>query len=454
MKPVGLHVIVLAAGQGRRMASSLPKVLHRLAGKPLLEHVLNTARQLQPECIHIVYGYGGEAVKSCFDADDIQWVYQKKQLGTGHAVQLALQGIDDDQKVCVQYGDVPLLRASTLAALLAETDSLGILTAKVADATGYGRVIRDSAGQINAIIEDRDADGEQKKIREINTGIIAGKSGLIKNFLSSVGSSNHQREMYLTDIVAIASESSYRVNNFITCDKTEFMGINDKVQLAAMERIKQQQIAENLMYSGVTLYDPARLDVRGELICGKDVEIDINCLIEGRVELADGVVVGPNVYLKDCVIGADTFIQANCVIEGATIAGSAIIGPFSRIRPGTRLGKFVRIGNFVEIKNSEIDEESKINHLSYIGDSCIGKQVNIGAGVITCNYDGVAKHKTTIKDNAFVGSGSELVAPIQVGQGSTIGAGSTLSRDIDDGVLAVERSKVRIVKGWQRVRKQ
>jgi len=451
---MSLHVIILAAGQGTRMKSSLPKVLHQLAGRPLLEHVLNTARQLQPDCIHIVYGHGGETVKSRLDAEDIQWVYQEEQLGTGHAVQLALEDIGDGEKVCIQYGDVPLLRVSTLTALIEKTDSLGVLTAEVADPTGYGRMIRDNSGQIRAIVEDRDTDDQQKQILEINTGIMVGTAGLIKGLLNNVGSNNDQGEIYLTDIIAMASESGNVVNDFITHSEIEITGINDKVQLAAMERIKQQQIAEDLMRSGVTLYDPARLDVRGDLVCGRDVEIDINCLIEGRVELADGVTIGPNVCLKDCVIGANTSIKANCVIEDAVVGEDSVIGPFARLRPGARLEKSVHIGNFVEVKNSEIDEGAKANHLSYIGDSHIGKRVNIGAGTITCNYDGAAKHKTIIEDDTFVGSGTELVAPIRVGKDVTIGAGSTLSKDIDDGVLVVERCKARTIKDWQRPKKK
>jgi len=451
---MSLHVIILAAGQGTRMKSSLPKVLHQLAGKPLLEHVLNTARQLQPECIHVVYGHGGDTVKSRLDAEDIQWVHQQEQRGTGHAVQLALDNVSDKQRVCIQYGDVPLLTVSTLSALLQKTDSLAVLTANVADPTGYGRMIRDSSGRVRAIVEDRDTDRQQRQIREINTGIMVGRAGLIKNLLSQVGSNNDQGEVYLTDIIATAAESGELIGDFTTDSEIEITGINDKVQLAAMERVRQQQIAEELMRSGVTLYDPARLDVRGELICGRDVEIDINCLVEGRVELADGVTIGPNVCLKDCVIGENTAIKANCVIEDGVIGAHSIIGPFARVRPGARLNESVHIGNFVEIKNSQIDAGAKVNHLSYIGDTHIGKRVNIGAGTITCNYDGAFKHKTIIDDDAFVGSGTELVAPIQIGKGATVGAGSTLSQDVDDGVLVVERSKARTINNWQRPKKK
>jgi len=451
---MSLHVIILAAGQGTRMKSSLPKVLHSLAGKPLLEHVIDTARRLKPECIHIVYGHGGDSVKSRFDGNDIQWVRQEHQRGTGHAVQLGLLDIPESSQLCILYGDVPLLTLATLKALLESGDTLGVLTANVNDPAGYGRMIRGSTGQLEAIVEDRDTNAQQKQIKEINTGIMAGNVGLIKKLLSEVKANNDQGEIYLTDIIALASKDGVTISDFTTANETEITGINDKVQLAAMERNKQQQIALDLMKSGVTLYDPARLDVRGELVCGKDVEIDFNCLIEGRVELQNGSSIGPNVCLKDCVIGADAVIRANCVIEGGEIGKGSIIGPFARIRPGTRLRDSVHIGNFVEVKNSGIGEGSKVNHLSYIGDSQIGKRVNVGAGTITCNYDGAAKHRTIIEDDAFIGSGAELVAPITVGKGATIGAGSTLSKNIPDGTLVVERSKARNIEDWQRPKKK
>jgi bifunctional UDP-N-acetylglucosamine pyrophosphorylase/glucosamine-1-phosphate N-acetyltransferase len=451
---MSLQVIILAAGQGTRMKSALPKVLHPLAGKPLLEHVINTARHLQPECLHIVYGHGGDSVKSQFAADDIQWVHQEQQLGTGHAVQLALENIASDDRVCIQYGDVPMLSVETLTSLLKVSDTLGVLTAHVENPAGYGRIIRGESGQIEAIVEDRDTNEQQKCIQEINTGIMAGNAGQIEKLLGEVGSNNDQGEVYLTDIIALANKDGIAINTFTTSSEVEITGINDKVQLASMERSKQQQIAEGLMKSGVTLYDPARLDVRGELICGKDIVIDINCLVEGKVELQDGVCIGPNVCLKDCIIGPETIIKANCVIEGGVVGKGAIIGPFARIRPGTQLNNSVHIGNFVEVKNSEIDEGSKVNHLSYIGDSQIGKRVNVGAGTITCNYDGAAKHQTTIKDDVFIGSGSELVAPIIIGKGATVGAGSTISKDIDEDVLVVERTKARTITDWQRPKKK
>lgn len=451
---MSLHVIILAAGQGTRMKSSLPKVLHPLAGRPLLEHVINSARQLKPECIHIVYGHGGDSVRSRFTEDDIQWVYQEFQHGTGHAVQLGLQDIPESSQLAILYGDVPLLTVSTLKALLESGDSLGVLTANIDNPAGYGRMIRGSSGQLEAIVEDRDCSAQQKQIKEINTGIMAGNAGLIKKLLSEVKTDNDQGEIYLTDIIELASNDGVAISDYTTDSEIEITGINDKLQLAAMERNLQQQIALDLMRSGVTLYDPARLDVRGELVCGKDVEIDFNCLIEGRVELQDGVSIGPNVCLKDCVIGQDTVIKANCVIEGGEIGKGSIIGPFARIRPGSKLRDSVHIGNFVEIKNSEIDDGSKVNHLTYIGDTEIGKRVNVGAGTITCNYDGAAKHQTIIEDDAFIGSGAELVAPITVGKGATIGAGSTLSKDIPDDTLVVERSKVRHIEDWQRPKKK
>jgi len=389
-----------------------------------------------------------------FTGDDLQWVHQEQQLGTGHAVQLALQNITADDQVCVQYGDVPMLTAETLSSLLNTGDKLSVLTAHLDDPFGYGRIIRSESGQIEAIVEERDTNEQQKSIKEINTGIMAGKAGLIKQLLEEVGSDNDQGEIYLTDIIALAKNSGILINTFTTSSEIEITGINDKLQLASMERSKQMLIAEELMRSGVTLFDPARLDVRGELICGKNVVIDINCVVEGRVELQDGVSIGPNVYLKDCVIGKDTVIKPNCVIEDGKVGKGAVIGPFARIRPGTQLHDAVHIGNFVEVKNSEIHEGSKVNHLSYVGDSQVGKRVNVGAGTITCNYDGAAKHQTVIEDDVFIGSGAELVAPIKIAEGATVGAGSTISKDVEKGVLIVERSKTRTITDWQRPKKK
>ena len=451
---MSLHVIILAAGQGTRMKSSLPKVLHQLAGKPLLAHVIATARQLKPHMLHVVYGHGGEMVQSRLDAPDIEWVYQEEQHGTGHAVQLAAEHIDDNDSLCVMYGDVPLLTSNTVHELLAVSDELGVLTANMADPGGYGRIIRDDADNVIAIVEERDANEQQKHISEINTGIMAGKAGTIKELLNRINRDNDQGELYLTDIVELAVQSGTAVNDYCTNSEEEITGINDRLQLAMVERRIQQNIADDLMRAGVTLLDPGRFDVRGQLVCGRDVVIDINCVIEGNVTLADGVVIGPNVCLKDCSIGANTQVRANTVIEGAEIGCDVMLGPFARIRPDTKLADHVHIGNFVEVKKSTIGAGSKVNHLSYVGDATLGKRVNIGAGTITCNYDGGKKHQTVIEDDVFIGSGTELVAPITVGAGSTTGAGSSLSKDIDQDTLVVERSKPRVIRHWQRPSKK
>ena len=446
-----LHVIILAAGQGTRMKSSLPKVLHKLAGKPLLAYAIETARQLSPSCIHIVYGHGGDIVKSMLDADDLDWVYQENQHGTGHAVQLALENITNNKdRVCVLYGDVPLLSSTTVTRLMHVSGRLGVLTAKVSNPAGYGRIIRDANGHIVSIIEERDADDQQKSIDEINTGVMTGDAGYIRQLLAQVGRNNDQGEIYLTDIVQVATSDGTAVEHHCTQDENEISGINNKLQLASMERLIQERKARELMEAGVTLRDPTRFDIRGSLTCGIDVEIDINCIFEGQVELGNGVKVGPNVYMKDCTIGKGTEIRANTIIEGGEIGEKAVIGPYARIRPETKLSDSVHIGNFVEIKKSTIGEASKVNHLSYIGDSNVGRRVNVGAGTITCNYDGAYKHETVIEDDVFIGSGTELVAPIKVEQGSTTGAGSTLSKDVEKESLVVERSKVRVVKAWRR----
>jgi len=455
---MGLNIIILAAGQGTRMKSDLPKVLQPLAGRPLLAHVVDTALRLSPEKIHVVHGYGGAQVQACFHdhdlAPDLIWVEQAEQLGTGHAVQLALAEIGDEDDILVLYGDVPFISLDTLQAFLAETGGLGVLTAMLKDPAGYGRILRDPQGRITGIVEQRDASKAENRIDEINTGIMAGKAGLLKRLLGQVDSGNDQGEIYLTDVVALANREAVRIDNLQVTSELEISGINDKKQLAGMERTKQAMIADELMQQGVSLYDPARLDVRGELVCGKDVTIDVNCIVEGRVELKDGVQVGPNVCLRDCTIGKGATIKANSMIEEAIVGDNAIVGPFARLRPGTQLSNEVHIGNFVEIKNSVIESQSKINHLSYVGDSEVGRRVNIGAGTITCNYDGANKHKTRIADDAFIGSGTELVAPLSVGEGATVGAGSTLTKDVPANELTVERGQQKSISGWKRPTKK
>jgi len=451
---VALNIIILAAGQGSRMKSALPKVLQPLAGKPLLGHVIDAARQLSCERLHIVYGYGGAQVLQALDRPFIHWVEQVEQKGTGHAVGLALESIDDGADVLVLYGDVPLIQPDTLSTFVRQTDSLGVLTAVLKDPQGYGRILRNAAGQISGIVEQCDACDAEKQIDEINTGIMAGKADVLKRLLGQVGKGNNQGEIYLTDIIALAQQQGIQVDALQVTAELEITGVNDKKQLASLERAKQAMIADQLMQQGVTLYDPARLDVRGELVCGKDVVIDVNCVVEGKVELMDGVVVGPNVCLKDCSIGKNARVKANSVIEGVVTGSNVIIGPFARLRPGTRLSDDVHIGNFVEVKNSSVGQQSKINHLSYVGDSEVGARVNIGAGTITCNYDGVNKHKTTIGDNAFIGSGTELIAPLTVGEGATVGAGSTLTKDVPANELTIERGQQKNISGWKRPAKK
>ncbi|TNF94363.1 MAG: UDP-N-acetylglucosamine diphosphorylase/glucosamine-1-phosphate N-acetyltransferase [Gammaproteobacteria bacterium] len=451
---MSLEVIILAAGQGKRMRSRLPKVLHQLAGQPLLSHVLKAASSIGAKQIHVVYGHGGDMVKSAFPDTALRWVHQQEQNGTGHAVELALQGITDEVQIMILYGDVPMIKRETLHKMVNAGFDLVVLTAVIENPSGYGRILRNSTGQITGIIEERDANNDQKAIKEINTGIMLGRAEELRYLLAKIDCSNDQAEMYLTDVISIAVDRGLKVGTVRADSEIEITGINDKLQLAAMEREKQLETANDMMRDGLTLRDPGRLDVRGELKFGMDVVIDVNVIIEGQVELGDGVVVGPNVYLRDCVIGSGTQIKSNCVLEEADIGENAVVGPFARIRPGTRLAKQVHIGNFVEIKNSQVKSGAKINHLSYVGDSSIGERVNVGAGTITCNYDGANKHHTEIGDDAFIGSGTELVAPVSVGAGATIGAGSTITRDAPANELTLERNKQRSISGWQRPKKK
>lgn len=448
-----LHIVILAAGQGKRMNSALPKVLHPLGGKPLLHHVLDTAIQLNPQSISVVYGHGGDKVKQSCANYDVDWIFQDKQRGTGHAVGLALQDRDVSGHILVMYGDVPLLPSALLAGLVKTSSDIGVLTAIVSDPLGYGRIVRNEE-TIVGIVEQRDASPSECEINEINTGILCADSRLLKELLDQVDSNNDQGEIYLTDIIALAHQSGIKVSGITTENEMIVSGVNNKSQLSDMERYYQKQSARLLMDQGVTIQDPNRIDIRGTLTCGRDVIIDVNCIFEGDVVLGDDVRVGASCMIKGSRVGAGCEIKPYSVIEEAKVASGAVIGPFARLRPGSHLADGVHIGNFVEIKNSNIAQASKVNHLSYIGDSDVGQGVNIGAGTITCNYDGANKHRTTIEDDVFIGSGNELVAPITIGKGSTTGAGSTLNKNVEADHLAVTRSPVKTVKGWKRPRKE
>ena len=442
-----LEVVILAAGQGTRMRSSLPKVLHPLASRPLLAHVLDAARELTPIRLHVVIGHGAETVRERLDAPDIEWVLQTEQLGTGHAVLQALPGIDDDSTVLVLYGDVPLLRSETLGQLVENSPAL--LTADLDDPTGYGRVLRDDADQLQGVVEHKDASEEQRSICEINTGVLAYPASLLKAYLPRVGNANAQGEYYLPDVLSMAVEEGHCVGALRAPEASETMGINDRRQLAQAEATYRARVADELMTAGVSLADPARIDVRGRLRCDADVFIDVNCVFEGDVELGKGVTIGPNCVLCNCSIEAGTTVNAMSHIDEAKVATDCQIGPYARLRPGTTLATGARIGNFVETKKAQIGAGSKVNHLSYIGDATLGSGVNIGAGTITCNYDGIAKHPTTMGDGVFVGSNSTLVAPLDIGDGGFVGAGSTVTRDIPAESLGVARGKQRNINNWQ-----
>lgn len=450
-----LDIIILAAGKGTRMHSDLPKVLHPIGGRPLLQHVIDSARELGAEQLLTVVGHGADQVKERITGDDITFVEQTEQLGTGHAVQQALPHLRDQAKVLVLYGDVPLIRASTLEKLIAAVNSqqMALLTMTMEDPTGYGRIVRGPEGEVQAIVEQKDATEEQRKITETNTGILAATAEHLRAWLPQLSNNNAQGEYYLTDLIALAHQSGVHIHVEQPEAIQEVEGINNRQQQAALERYYQQQQAERLMAQGVTLMDPARIDCRGTLRTGRDVVIDINCVFEGEVALADGVHIGPNCILKNCTIGAGTRIEANSVIDQAQVAAACTIGPFARLRPGTQLAEGAKIGNFVETKNAHIGAGSKVNHLSYIGDTQMGSGVNIGAGTITCNYDGVNKHQTEIADDVFVGSNTALVAPVTLGKASTIGAGSIVTRDVAEGELAIARAKQRNIQGWERPQK-
>lgn len=450
-----LSVVILAAGRGKRMNSRFPKVLQRLGGEPMLSHVLAGARALDPAQVITVIGHGAEDVMAWYREGAPEWVHQTEQLGTGHAVMQALPAIPDDHVVLVLYGDVPLVSVATQKALAgAATDAVAVLTAKVDDPAGYGRIVRRGDGGVAAIVEDKDASEEQKRIDEINTGLLACPAGKLKEWLGRVGNDNAQGEYYLTDIIAMAASDDYPVRGVIAADPGETQGINNRRQLADAERLLQARRTDALMVAGVTLADPSRVEIRGRLDCGRDVFIDVNTVFEGDVELGDEVHIGPGSVIRDSRIGDGTVVEAHSILESATLATGCNVGPFARLRPGTELADGARIGNFVETKNLVLGEGSKVNHLSYLGDARVGRGVNVGAGTITCNYDGANKHLTEIGDNAFIGSDSQLVAPVRIGAGATIGAGSTISRDAPDGELTLSRSRQKTVEGWKRPKKE
>ena len=473
---MGLEVIILAAGKGTRMHSDLPKVLHQVAGEAMLKHVIATAKELMPDAIHVVVGHGAEQVKNTIQDETIDWCLQENQLGTGHAVQQALPNIKDQQDVLVLYGDVPLLKQKTLQQLIDQLThkQLVLLSAVLADPTGYGRIVRedtqetysqgkvqqasnnaavDKLNQVRKIVEQKDANEAILNIKEINSGILAAKAKDLKHWLEKVNNNNAQQEFYLTDCIALAVQQGQKVEAIICEDENEILGINNKLHLAKVERLYQQGIASLLMNAGVTLIDPARIDVRGKLDTGKDVNIDVNCVFIGNNILGDGVSIGANAVVINSQIKAGSKVLANCHIENADIGENCELGPFARIRPDTTLAENVKVGNFVEIKKSNIEVGSKINHLSYIGDTEMGKQVNIGAGTITCNYDGANKHRTVIGDNVFVGSDSQFVAPVTIGDGATIGAGSTITKDTPKDKLTLARNKQFTIETWKRPEK-
>jgi bifunctional UDP-N-acetylglucosamine pyrophosphorylase/glucosamine-1-phosphate N-acetyltransferase len=450
-----MNIVILAAGQGKRMHSNLPKVLHPLAGKALVSHVIDTARSLSPRRLCLVYGHGGDVVRAALDAPDLAWALQEPQLGTGHAVQQALPLIADGGTTLVLYGDVPLIQADTLKRLLrAAENALAILTVELPDPQGYGRIVRDAGGRVVRIVEQKDANADERLIREINTGIMAMPTARLGEWLGRLSSNNAQNEYYLTDIVGMAVEEGLPVHTANPLHAWEVLGVNSKVQLAELERIAQSGYAEKLMEQGVRLADPARMDVRGSLECGRDVFIDVNCVFEGQVQLADAVEIGPNCVLKNARIGTGARIAAFTHIEDAVVGADGMIGPFARLRPGTELAEDVHVGNFVEIKKSTIAAHSKANHLAYIGDATIGSRVNVGAGTITCNYDGASKHRTIIEDDAFIGSDTQLVAPVTVGRGATVGAGTTLTKDAPADSLTISRARQSSIAGWKRPVKQ
>lgn len=450
-----LHIVILAAGEGKRMKSATAKVLQKIAGRPMLAHAIDTARALRPAGIHVVYGHGGEQVRAAFAGqDDLRWSEQAQRLGTGHAVQQAMPGVPQDARVLVLYGDVPLIQASTLQRLLDAPGRLAVLVADLDDPTGYGRIVRDPEGRVGRIVEHKDADDEQREIRTVNTGILVADGEPLRRWLERLSNDNAQGEYYLTDVFASAAAEYNPAEMVHVEDPLEVEGANDSWQLAQLERAYQRRAARALCVQGARLADPARYDQRGTVTVGRDVEIDVDAVFEGTVELGDGVRIGPFCRLKDVRLGAGTEVRAHCDLDGVVVEGAAQIGPYSRLRPGTVLADGAHVGNFVETKNARIGVGSKANHLTYLGDAVIGAGVNVGAGTITCNYDGVNKSVTTIEDGAFIGSNSSLVAPVTVGKDATIAAGSVITRPAPAGELSIARARQSTVEGWKRPAKK
>ena len=451
-----LSVVILAAGQGKRMKSDLPKVLQPLAGRPLVSHVVDSARAVGASDIHVVYGYGGERVREALHDDALRWALQAEQQGTGHAVMQAMPGVADDALVLVLYGDVPLVRPQTLERLVAAASdrTLAVLSVRMKDPSGYGRVVRDRAGRVVRIVEHKDANAKERAIDEVNTGLMAAPAAHLKTWLGRLTSDNAQGEYYLTDVVVQAVKDGIAVDGVLAESEDEVLGVNDKQQLAEVEAVNRRRRAQELMAQGVTLADPARFDARGPVEVGRDVYIDVNVVFEGTVKLGDRVRIGPNVVLRNCTIGADTQIFPSCVLYDAEIGARCNVGPFARFRPGAVLEDEVHIGNFVEVKKSRVKRGAKANHLSYIGDATVGEKVNVGAGTICCNYDGANKWPTEIGDGAFIGSGTMLVAPVKVGANATIGAGSTITKDAPPDKLTIERSRQLTIEGWKRPQKK
>ena len=450
-----LSVVILAAGKGTRMYSDLPKVLHPIAGKPMVKHVIDTVKHLNARQINLIYGHGADLLKERLADEPVNWVFQAEQLGTGHAMQQAAPFFADDENIMMLYGDTPLIQQSTLERLIAQKPENGIalLTVKLENPTGYGRIIREN-GSVVAVGEQKDASAEQLKIQEINTGVMVASGASFKKWLGNLNNNNAQGEYYITDVIAMANEDGFQVQAVQADEFMEVEGVNNRLQLAALERFYQKKQAEKLLLAGVTLIDPSRFDVRGTVEHGKDVSIDVNVILEGNVKLGNNVKIGAGCVLKNVTVGDNVEIKPYSVLEDAVIGEKSAIGPFSRLRPGTQLAEGAHVGNFVEIKNAQVGKGSKVNHLTYVGDAEVGSNVNIGAGVITCNYDGANKFKTIIGDDVFVGSDSQLVAPVEIANGATIGAGSTITKNVAEGELVITRVAQKHIQGWQRPTKK